>query len=1032
MSAIRPKKSARVKSPSGAARSPVRGLEPARRATVRVCDRAGTHVGQGLLLHLSNEGAVVLTCHHVIAHLPPEELCVAIPQADGTLGSPVPATYDAARSRPARDAVVLRLDGVSPSEMPLLHALNASAYDGSLPEKAICLSHFKTDSFDGWVSAATRVEVPVQVPGPWPNAPIKYVLPSVFRLSEPSDAREGISGSVVVYEGGVLGLANFSRPAGHSQEREVYVVPLAEWADAWPALASLIEPLVDERLRSAAIVRRAAALRVPDDVAIAGYRPEVNLERPITDRARAAIEKHGGVVIIGRPKSGKTRVAWQLLQDRPDAIAVIPYVALPPASFDTSTLMGTEVVLFFDDLHRFVLTNDPVAWHRRLEEASGGSCVVICTSRDGEDWKTVERSGASRLIDALGRDALVFASRFDGEGDDLSEAEGLQLAKALGLNRQQFEQRFDGTPGSLALDLADMRQRYLRLRDEQRGGVAMSRLVDAAKLVYEASQTRLRGPVLRSAAERIRGDARMSGETWEALQRRTTEEGFGVFQADTGDFQTYKPYLEACVAYRPSVEEIKALVPVLVELKDYDGLTSIGQALFMRHHEYAAAEEALRAAIEGGKDDVIVMLAMLLGSVPGREAETEELHRRSIAAGDIGSCVNLGSFLSRQPGREADAEAAFREAIAKGAGTSTATIASWSLGNFLLRIPGREREAEAALKNAKNAGFFMAYLPLARILASDPKRLKEAEEVAREAFAAIERQRESIEPSHAKSPAEHQDLFDSTRGELFDLLGRILDQQPGREAEAEEAYRSAIAAGFDSHWALGVLLARQGQSVEAEAMLRTAIANGETRAQFHLGVLLGQEGRAAESEDAFRKAVDAGVPQAYEALGDLLATQPDRVADAEQAYRSAIASGVDTVHFSLGELLFREPERIMEAEHHYREAAALADVRAAYRLGHILTSRVMGGAPELADDAERNLRTAVDAGIDAAALSLGFLLAAQPARADEGIAMLKRARDAGVDGADDILRSMEDTLSRAQSPRRKRRKSQPRGHPPAP
>src|SRR5713101_4427600 len=105
---------------------PIRGIDRARRATVRVCRRDGLHRGQGLLLKLS-EGQVVLTCHHIIASIEKEDLCIAIPRADGQLTDPIPASYYEQHSRPAMDAVVLRVDLGSyeiPEAQPLLHALN--------------------------------------------------------------------------------------------------------------------------------------------------------------------------------------------------------------------------------------------------------------------------------------------------------------------------------------------------------------------------------------------------------------------------------------------------------------------------------------------------------------------------------------------------------------------------------------------------------------------------------------------------------------------------------------------------------------------------------------------------------------------------------------------------------------------------------------------------------------------------------------------------------------------------------------------
>jgi hypothetical protein len=45
----------------------------------------------------------------------------------------------------------------------------------------------------------------------WPEPPNRYVIRSAFRLADPTDARKGVSGAVVAYEGGVLGLAHFAR-----------------------------------------------------------------------------------------------------------------------------------------------------------------------------------------------------------------------------------------------------------------------------------------------------------------------------------------------------------------------------------------------------------------------------------------------------------------------------------------------------------------------------------------------------------------------------------------------------------------------------------------------------------------------------------------------------------------------------------------------------------------------------------------------------------------------------------------------------
>jgi HEAT repeat protein len=222
----------------------VRSFGAARRATVQISDREGTHHGQGLLLDIEGEGAVVLTCHHIIAQLPPDAVYVRLPGEDGKLGAPHLATYDEDRSRPRADAVVLHVEGVHLSERPLLHELDPSEYSGNLD--AIGLTYLAPTTFSATVSASTPIEMDVPTLDARLPSGSKYVIPSAFRLANPTDAIKGISGAVVVCNAGVLGLAQSARKAEQVLQREVYLMPLRVWAEGWDALSDLIEPFVGE------------------------------------------------------------------------------------------------------------------------------------------------------------------------------------------------------------------------------------------------------------------------------------------------------------------------------------------------------------------------------------------------------------------------------------------------------------------------------------------------------------------------------------------------------------------------------------------------------------------------------------------------------------------------------------------------------------------------------------------------------------------------------------------------------------------
>ena len=59
-------------------------------------------------------------------------------------------------------------------------------------------------------------------------------------------------------------------------------------------------------------------------------------------------------------------------------------------------------------------------------------------------------------------------------------------------------------------------------------------------------------------------------------------------------------------------------------------------------------------------------------------------------------------------------------------------------------------------------------------------------------------------------------------------------------------------------------------------------------------MLAAQPGREEEAEAAYRVAVTAGQSDGWLGVGYVLAAQPDRLGDAEAAYREAIAAGQRT------------------------------------------------------------------------------------------------------------------------------------------
>ncbi len=174
-----------------------------------------------------------------------------------------------------------------------------------------------------------------------------------------------------------------------------------------------------------------------------------------------------------------------------------------------------------------------------------------------------------------------------------------------------------------------MKVRYQELHTTDLGGILTSRLLDSAKLLHGARRPTFPEPLLRAVAERVRGNAPLAQETWDALKERTVTQGFGQFNA-AGDFLIYRPYLEQCVTYEPTPDDYAALLNLLSERADAEGLLYLGVACHERDSHLA-----------------------------------EVAYREATRAGVAAAWLNLGNLLTKQ-GRDTEAEAAYREATRAG------------------------------------------------------------------------------------------------------------------------------------------------------------------------------------------------------------------------------------------------------------------------------------------------------------------------------------------------------------------------------
>jgi predicted ATPase len=417
----------------------VRSLQAAQGATVDV-RRGEESVGHGLLLQLDR--TYVLTCHHVITGIDPVSLRVVARQPDGGSKSS-PAVLVPELSRPERDAVVLAVqDDLGTRDQPWLHSPGPSYGGGLSATVSLSPRTGRMDTFPAKLGAVSKNFV---VPGTGDVE--RYVLPCVHPLESPAEADHGTSGGVVVCEDAVVGLVHFARPESSALARGGVANPLSAWAEDWEELEHMIQPLADAQFwERARLLRADATEELAKILQIRALQEEIYVPREVETSADAVWRQRRSLLLLGRRKSGKSRTVKQLLSAHPEAVVVVPTYREPPASLNTlSSLAGSEVIVLVENIGEDAWGFDPTDWWDRIRAIDNEHTVFVATSRS-ENWDRVLDAQAA-LARRLER-SIVYTSN-PPEGFDFTREEGWELALKLGLTEAEFEERFDGTPGSL-------------------------------------------------------------------------------------------------------------------------------------------------------------------------------------------------------------------------------------------------------------------------------------------------------------------------------------------------------------------------------------------------------------------------------------------------------------------------------------------------------------------------------------------------------------------------------------------------------
>ena len=475
---------------------------------------------------------------------------------------------------------------------------------------------------------------------------------------------------------------------------------------------------------------------------------EVYKRRGSDKEIEKSLKNHENVLVIGMPKSGKTRSVYQAIK------AVFPdffVVKVPPKEVEQVRFpfLKRNYLVFFDDLNKFISVKfDFDLFLKRVKEKSK-NLIVVSTCRSGDESESVK--------DKSMKTWRTFTKVVELDEYKLNESEGRELAEEAGVKWKP--EQFLRTPGSVILDIEDMKKRYRNSRAYEKSILRACKLLKRANIfIYEKELIR---EICTSIFEK-EIDENSGIDSINHLK----ENNLAIRSSIPTKIDVYDSTLESVVDDYDPRYHLETLLNLLIKFEDAENLFYLGNA-FYKDKNCENAEKSYKECSRINPDyaeEAHNNLGILLDDLQ-RYEEAEKEYREAIRINPDGAEThyNLGILLKNLK-RYEEAEKEYREAI---------------------RIKPDDAEAH------NNLG----------ILLGDLERHEEAEKEYREAI--------RIKPDYAEA---HNNLGISLKN-----LKRY------EEAEKEYREATRIKPDYaDAHANLGILFSETGKKEEAKKELEIA------------------------------------------------------------------------------------------------------------------------------------------------------------------------------------------------------------------
>ncbi len=274
------------------------------------------------------------------------------------------------------------------------------------------------------------------------------------------------------------------------------------------------------------------------------------------------------VLIKGRPAQGKTRAIFQALVEMPSELSgfqiLIPRQK-PPLNPEEiiAQIRSKRVIMIWDNVDQFISIWTPEDIINAINSVTD-KLIILGTIRSGEELKTLESQRTEWLY--------LFDDQI--ELSDLTDEQAIELAKGTGVRDMSD---FDGTPGSIVLDLNIVKTRYNSLKNPHRA------ILRSMKLLFLVNSRKNRSKILTRVCDHFFGVNLTRAQLRDAMRYLMEN---SLVKRDTEGYKFYHDsYAEKVVTdyeLEDLIEDFEEIVEIVEESGDVYSMISLSQYMLLK------------------------------------------------------------------------------------------------------------------------------------------------------------------------------------------------------------------------------------------------------------------------------------------------------------------------------------------------------------------------------------------------------------------------------------------------------------------